>query len=96
MTSDKNIKKLINKFNKPKKCNEKKKKTPIEEEKELEKFEFYRDIPFKPPKPPKIIGYLEKMGNLIFNFRSRFIEIDPIFGSLRRYKYIEDYPNNPK
>ena len=63
---------------------------------EFQKFSFHKQIPYRPPVPPKAIGFVEKMGNFVINYHSRFLEIDPTVGSLRRFKRIEDYPNDPK
>lgn len=96
LTTDRNIKRLISKYDKPKKAAEKKKtKSQIEESKELEKYSFLKKLNYRPPKPPKTVGYLEKMGTFVINFHQRYVEIDPIIGSLRRFKTIQDYPNNP-
>ncbi len=96
MTTDRNIKKLISKYDKPKKAIDKKKtKSQIEDSKNIEKYSFIKKLSYKPPKPPKTIGYLEKMGTFVINFHKRYIEIDPIIGSFRRFKSIEDYPNKP-
>jgi len=96
LTTDRNIKKLISKYDKPKKAIDKKKtKSQIEDSKNIEKYSFIKKLSYKPPKPPKTIGYLEKMGTFVINFHKRYIEIDPIIGSLRRFKSIEDYPNKP-
>jgi len=96
LTSDRNIKKLISKFDKPKKTIDKKKsKSQLEESKDLEKYPFLKKITYKPPKPAKTVGFLEKMGTFVINFHKRYIEIDPLIGSFRRFKTFEDYPNNP-
>lgn len=94
MTTDRNIKKLISKFDKPKKATDKKKNN-TEENKELEKYSFLKTLSFRPPKPPKTVGYISKMGNFLINFNRRYIEVDPIIGSFRRFKTIQDYPNDP-
>jgi hypothetical protein len=96
LTTDRNIKKLISKYDKPKKTADKKKtRSQIEESKEMEKFGFLKKLTYRPPKPPKTVGYLEKMGTFVINFNKRYVEIDPIIGSFRRFKTIQDYPNNP-
>lgn len=96
MTTDRNIKKLISKYDKPKNIADKKKtKSQIEESKEMEKFSFLKKLTYRPPKPPKTVGYLEKMGTFVINFHKRYVEIDPIIGSFRRFKTIQDYRNNP-
>lgn len=94
LTTDKNIKKLINKFISPRKSGDKKKLS--EDDIEIAKFHIGKQIPFRPPRPTKAIGFLEKAGNLMFNYNSRFLEVDSIVGSLRRFKCEEDYPNKSK
>lgn len=96
LTTDRNIKKLISKYDKPKKTADKKKtKSQLEELKEMEKYSFLKKLTYRPPKPPKTVGFLEKMGTFVINFNQRYVEIDPIIGSFRRFKTIQDYPNNP-
>lgn len=51
---------------------------------------------FIPPKPPKTCGFMEKMGLMIFNFNLRFIELDALEGTFKRFKNLEDYPNKPQ
>ena len=58
-------------------------------------FPFLKNIDFKPPKPPKALGYVEKIGNFIPIYRIRFLEVDPLLGAIKRYKCYEDYPRNP-
>lgn len=95
-TTDRNIKRLISKFDKPKKNEEKRKtRSQLEETKEMEEYSFLKKLSYKPPRPPKTVGYLEKMGTFVINFLHRYVEIDPIIGSFRRFKTIQDYPNNP-
>lgn len=89
ITTDRNIKKLINKLEKPRRT---KRKT---NELGIDKFSFLKGLGFIPPKPPKSLGFLQKMGKFVFNFHDRFVEIDPIVGSFRRYKQKADYPSNP-
>ena len=99
LTTDKNITKLIGKYDKPRKSEDKlKKKSPQLKPDDIlfQKFGLSKKIPYRPPKPPKAIGYLEKMGTFIFNYNRRFLEVDPIVGSFRRFKNLEDYPNIPK
>jgi len=38
---------------------------------------------------------MDKMGRFIINFHRRYVEVDPIAGTFRRYKTKEDYPLNP-
>lgn len=88
LTTDKNIKKLINKFTNPHKKISNKRLQNRE-------LTFIKNLSFVPPRPPRITGKVEKMGNLALKYNLRFIEIDPIVGSLRRFKNFKDFPNNP-
>ena len=92
LTTDKNIKKIINKYDKPAPS---KKRDKSQKTLDLSKYSILRSIEYTPPKPPKAQGYIEKMGKFIINFHLRFIEVDPIVGSFRRYKTKADYPSNP-
>jgi hypothetical protein len=65
-----------------------------EELKESDKYSFLKVLDYTPPKPPKVFGYLEKMGKLVINFNKRYVEVDPIVGSMRRFKSHIDYPMN--
>ena len=49
---------------------------------------------FTPPKPPKIIGFVEKRGQIIPFYKTIFVEIDPIMGHLKKFKDYNNYPNN--
>ena len=64
-------------------------------ENDFGKYSFLKSLEFTPPKTPKIIGHIEKMGKFVFNFHDRFIEVDPVIGCFRRYKLKSDYPSNP-
>lgn len=88
LTNDKNIIKLVQRH--------KKQKNPKHHGFDLTQFPFMAQITYVPPKPPKLLGHLEKMGFTMFNFSLRLIELDSLSGTLKRYKEIEDYPNNPK
>lgn len=59
-------------------------------------YEFIAALDFKPPKPPKAIGFVQKEGKRLPVFRYRYIEVDPLSGTLKRFKTIKDYPNKPK
>jgi hypothetical protein len=87
---------LISKYDKPRRLQDKKRKYINGVDLEFQKFNFYKQIPYRPPIPPKAVGFVEKMGNFIINYYSRYIEIDPTIGSLRRFKKLNDYPNDPK
>ena len=90
MTTDRNIKKLINKLDKPKR-NKKDKLDNVD----LAKYSFLKTLEFTPPRPAKTLGFVEKMGKFVINFHNRFIEVDPLVGAFRRYKTKGDYPSNP-
>lgn len=51
---------------------------------------------FKPAIPSKVFGRVYCMSSAIFYFRERILELDPAVGCLKRFKTINDYPNNPK
>jgi hypothetical protein len=53
-------------------------------------------LSYKPPLPYKATGNVESMGAFILYFRDRFVELDPLIGSIRRFKNINDFPNNPR
>jgi hypothetical protein len=91
LTTDKNIKKIINKYDKP----APRKRDKSGKDLDFTRYGIYKPIEYTPPKPAKVKGYVEKMGKFIINFSVRFIEVDPIVGSLRRYKSQSDYPSNP-
>lgn len=96
MTTDKNIRKLINKFDKHQRKSERKDKSVGNlVVKDIDKYSFLRMLDYTPPRPPKTFGMMEKMGKLVFNFHERYIEVDPVVGSFRRFKTKEDYPRNP-
>jgi len=65
-------------------------------ESDISNYSFLRNLSFIPPKPPKTLGFIQKMGMFVFNFNLRFIEIDAIGGSLKRFKNFKDYPNTPQ
>jgi hypothetical protein len=65
-------------------------------ENDISNYQFFRNLNFVPPKPNKTIGFVSKMGMLVFNFNLRFLEVDAIGGSLKRFKNYSDYPNTPQ
>lgn len=46
--------------------------------------------------PMKIIGNVEKKGAVLGFFNYRYLELDTINGLIKRFRKIEDYPNQPK
>jgi len=85
LSSDRNIKKLIKKYFK---C----KNNSLNDE---NKYPFLKLLPFIPPKPSKTRGPIQKTSRYFASFKNRFIEVDPIIGSFRRYAAIDQFPNNP-
>ena len=90
LTSDVNIKKLIKKCMNCHQNNKSQERTDI-----IEKYPFLKNLSFIPPKPPRTRGYIYKTSKIFASFNKRYIEIDPVFGSFRRYLKIENYPHNP-
>ena len=72
------------------------KKIKEKEEQNISNYQFLRNLSFIPPKPPKTLGFVQKMGMFIFNWNLRFIEVDAVQGSLKRFKCYKDYPNMPQ
>ena len=97
LATDKNIIRLIEKtvnVKKQKILNENN-NNPNTNNNDIKNYSFLKHFSFIPPKPPKTFGFIEKMGQFIFNYNLRFIEVDALGGSLKRYKNYEDYPNSP-
>ena len=104
LATDKNVKNLLYKLLNPKKRRDSKKKATVKASNTIsvnkvennDKFDFIKSLPFIPPKPPKTIGYTDKMGKLFFNYKNRFIEVDPFVGCFRRFVNKDEYNNkNP-
>ena len=55
---------------------------------------LYQKNYFTPPKPPKIIGFLEKRGQFIPFYTTIFVEIDPVSGYLKKFKGNNNYPKD--
>jgi len=49
-----------------------------------------------PPKPPRIIGYMLKIGKVFSGKNRRYFEMNPIEGTLIKYMRKEDCPKKPK
>jgi hypothetical protein len=49
-----------------------------------------------PPKPPKIRGYLYKLGKVLGGKNKRFFELNPMEGTLVKYMAKQNCPKNPK
>lgn len=89
LTKDNNIRKLINKYD----VNLNKTIEIIYQK--TEEISIIDKITYKPPLPFKATGIVDSMGAFIFYYRERFFELDPAIGSVKRFKSINDYPNNP-
>ena len=110
-TSDNNIKKFLNKISDSKSDKKlkkikshtsnlsslsgKSKDFEYTENSNYTLYPFLKNIKNIPKNPPKVYGLIEKTGNFIPIYRSRYIELDPYKGFLRRFKSIDDFPNNP-
>ena len=101
LATDKNVRNLLDKLLNPKKRRDSKRKATVKQANNIsvvnnDKFDFIKSLPFIPPKPPKTIGYTDKMGKLFFNYKNRFIEVDPFIGCFRRFVNKDEYNNkNP-
>ena len=89
LTTDVNIRRLI------KKCMSCKDNKGPEKVDVMEKYPFLKNLSFLPPKPPKTRGFLFKTSRILASFNRRYVEIDPVFGSFRRFQKYENYPHNP-
>lgn len=49
-----------------------------------------------PTRPPRVTGYIYKIGKLFGGKNRRFFEMNPIEGTLVKYMRKEDYPKKPK
>ena len=68
--------------------------------------EFSDDVRLKPSinykgihipiRPPRITGYLFKIGKVLGGKNRRYFELNPIEGNLIKYMRKEDYPKSPK
>lgn len=63
---------------------------------DITNYQFFKTLSFIPPKPPKTLGFIQKMGMFVFNYNIRFLEVDAVGGSLKRYISFKDYPNTPQ
>ena len=55
---------------------------------------LYKKNYFTPPRPPKILGFLEQRGHIIPIYKTIFAEIDPVSGLLKKFKGNKNYPND--
>ena len=107
LTSDFNIKKLINKIMFPN-------KSELKEECDLKvkndkyinhnninkniinsKFLFLNNLQNMPKQPPTYIGFLYKKGKFLPHYNLRYVKLDPIKGLFIRYAQKSDYPIKP-
>ena len=49
-----------------------------------------------PAKPPKVTGYIYKIGKMLHLKNRRYFEMDPVEGNFIKYKNKDAYPKNPK
>eukprot|EP00826_Nyctotherus_ovalis_P002724 TRINITY_DN1054_c0_g1_i5.p1 TRINITY_DN1054_c0_g1~~TRINITY_DN1054_c0_g1_i5.p1 ORF type:complete len:126 (-),score=25.86 TRINITY_DN1054_c0_g1_i5:205-582(-) len=49
-----------------------------------------------PVRPPKIVGYIMKIGKMLGGKNRRYFAMDPIEGSLIKYMRKSDFPKKPK
>lgn len=85
-----------------------KQKTNVEKEKTkkgvskeiLEELHLKPCIQFKdlvaPPKPPRVKGFIYKLGQVLGGKNKRYFEMNPIEGTIIKYMSKQDYPKNPK
>jgi serine/threonine protein kinase len=110
LTSDYNIKKLLNKIMNPSSHNN---LYPIKmnnnEETDLKvkndknsnfnindsKFLFLKNLKDIPNQPPKYIGFLYKKGKILPHYNLRYGLIDPLKGQFIRFAQKSDYPTKP-
>jgi ankyrin repeat protein len=78
-----------------KKCVENNQIFQLIESKITKKYSFLEIFRFLPVRPSKATGIVKIMGGLIFNYNKRYIELDPVIGSLRIFKNINYFPHSP-
>jgi hypothetical protein len=49
-----------------------------------------------PTRPPRVTGYIYKIGKFFGGKNQRFFELNPIEGMLIKYMHKNDYPKKPK
>ena len=104
LTSDSNIKKLLNKIMNPNKYNELYNNIFDRDEPNLKinnykdknnKFDFLNDITNMPELPSKYVGFLYKKGKFLPHYNLRYALLDPIKGLFFRFAQKSDYPAKP-
>ena len=56
---------------------------------------FYTKNYFTPPRPPMLLGFVEKRKKFFPTYKLILIEIDPTLGVIKKFKGHEKYPNQP-
>ena len=111
LTTDSNIKKLLNKIMYPNKFNEFYNNIEYNDgsDKNLKidkvlcngknnlnkKFDFLNFITNMPEQPPKYVGFLYKKGKFIPHYNQRYALLDPLKGFFLRFAQKSDYPSKP-
>ena len=49
-----------------------------------------------PPRPPRVTGYIFKIGKVLGGKNKRYFEMNPIEGTFIKYMKKEGFPKNPK
>ena len=93
--SDKKLKKIKSNASNLSSLSNKSKDFQYTENSNYTLYPFLKNLKNMPKNPPKVYGLIEKTGNIIPFYRSRYIELDPYKGVLRRFKSVDDFPNNP-
>ena len=96
LTSNKYIKKLINKVTKDKNDKENENIKSLENMKHLSTFKFLKELDNIPVCPFRYVGYCSKRGKRFSKYNQRFIEINASKNLFLRYKFKEDYPIKTK
>ena len=96
LTSNKYIKKLINKVTKDKNDKENENIKSLENMKHLSTFKFLKELDNIPVCPFRYVGYCSKRGKRFSKYNQRFIEINATKNLFLRYKFKEDYPIKTK
>ena len=63
---------------------------------QLAKFKFLKSLSFIPPHPDRFSGYVYKKGKIFSHYNLRYIEINAIKNFLMRFLSKDDYPAKPK
>ena len=63
---------------------------------QLIEFKFLKNLSFIPPHPPRFIGYAYKKGRRLSHYNLRYIEINAVKRFFTRFLSKDDYPIKPK